>query len=345
MFYVLSWGFASLVITFFGSLVLARLLNPRDFGLIAIGQTVVTLASTTAEGRIANGFIRQPRGISRPVSLLHKRLPVRNYAGHRNGGDVGRKKLRTGGDCYRDRRMVTPDCQPADGWSCRAHTRVALQVDCRDGSIRFVGILRVGNHRGLDGAWGLESRIRALVRAAVITLVVGAIVGWDSTCPFVHAIPRCSRRYWIRYSILAHQSDERSLRSGKKHHHRSDRWPPRTRTVDTGRSCSSASVLGIPTDSSGRVSGVLAVYRLGARASSDTRTCCQDVVCSVRHRAPSVSRISSGVDYDVVRSTMGRCICDFAWCYCFVFIGVPVGSSVSSSSSSQCFAVSNTRYF
>ena len=58
MFYVLSWGFANLVITFFGSVVLARLLSPRDFGLIAVGQTVATLASTVAEGGIASGFIR-----------------------------------------------------------------------------------------------------------------------------------------------------------------------------------------------------------------------------------------------------------------------------------------------
>ena len=67
MFYVLSWGFANLVITFFGSVVLARLLSPRDFGLIAVGQTVATLASTVAEGGIASGFIRQSEGIALSV--------------------------------------------------------------------------------------------------------------------------------------------------------------------------------------------------------------------------------------------------------------------------------------
>ena len=51
MFYVLSWGFANLVITFLGSLVLAGLLNPRDFGLIALGQTVATLGEHRGGGR------------------------------------------------------------------------------------------------------------------------------------------------------------------------------------------------------------------------------------------------------------------------------------------------------
>ena len=67
MFYVISWGFANLVITFVASLVLARLLSPRDFGMIALGQTVATLAAAVSEGGIATGFIRQSEGISRKV--------------------------------------------------------------------------------------------------------------------------------------------------------------------------------------------------------------------------------------------------------------------------------------
>ena len=65
LFYVVSWGFANLVITFVASLVLARLLSPREFGMIALGVTVATLATAASEGGIASGFIRQSQGISR----------------------------------------------------------------------------------------------------------------------------------------------------------------------------------------------------------------------------------------------------------------------------------------
>jgi O-antigen/teichoic acid export membrane protein len=67
LFYVISWSFANLVITFVASLVLARLLSPRDFGMIALGQTVATLAAAASEGGIASGFVRQSEGISRNV--------------------------------------------------------------------------------------------------------------------------------------------------------------------------------------------------------------------------------------------------------------------------------------
>ena len=42
IFYVFSTGSALLVLGFAGNLVLARLLSPRDFGLVALGVTVMT---------------------------------------------------------------------------------------------------------------------------------------------------------------------------------------------------------------------------------------------------------------------------------------------------------------
>lgn len=54
-------GFASLVIGFFGNLVLARLLGPRDFGIVAIGATVILVAGALGDAGLGAGMIRWPR--------------------------------------------------------------------------------------------------------------------------------------------------------------------------------------------------------------------------------------------------------------------------------------------
>jgi len=59
LFYVATSGVLNLVIAFGGSLVLARLLTPADFGTVAVGSTVVVLATALAEGGLGSGLIRR----------------------------------------------------------------------------------------------------------------------------------------------------------------------------------------------------------------------------------------------------------------------------------------------
>lgn len=59
IFFRTSSGVLTLLIGFFGNLVLARLLTPKDFGIIAIGATVTLVASALADGGLASGLIRR----------------------------------------------------------------------------------------------------------------------------------------------------------------------------------------------------------------------------------------------------------------------------------------------
>ncbi len=59
LFYISSGGAASLVIGFLGNLALARLLAPKDFGVIALGSTVIFLAKTLTDGGLVNGLVRR----------------------------------------------------------------------------------------------------------------------------------------------------------------------------------------------------------------------------------------------------------------------------------------------
>jgi O-antigen/teichoic acid export membrane protein len=59
IFYVFSSGSALLVLGFVGNLVLARLLSPRDFGLVALGVTVITISQTLSDGGLAAALIRK----------------------------------------------------------------------------------------------------------------------------------------------------------------------------------------------------------------------------------------------------------------------------------------------
>jgi len=59
LFFIASTGVILLVIGFFGNLVLARLLTPADFGIIALGLVMITLASTVADGGLAAALIRR----------------------------------------------------------------------------------------------------------------------------------------------------------------------------------------------------------------------------------------------------------------------------------------------
>jgi len=65
VFYLFSTGLLLLVVGFAGNLALARLLSPRDFGLVALGVTVITLSQTISDGGLAAALIRQEREPSR----------------------------------------------------------------------------------------------------------------------------------------------------------------------------------------------------------------------------------------------------------------------------------------
>src|SRR5918992_141425 len=61
IFFVGSWGAMNLVVGFGGNLVLARLLTPRDFGIVAIGATLMMLTTSIADGGLGSGLIRLER--------------------------------------------------------------------------------------------------------------------------------------------------------------------------------------------------------------------------------------------------------------------------------------------
>jgi O-antigen/teichoic acid export membrane protein len=60
VFVAFSGGLFNLVLAFGGNLVLARLLTPHDFGVVAVGSTVILIASAFAEGGLGAGLIRRP---------------------------------------------------------------------------------------------------------------------------------------------------------------------------------------------------------------------------------------------------------------------------------------------
>jgi O-antigen/teichoic acid export membrane protein len=59
IFFVGSWGAVNLIVGFGGNLVLARLLTPRDFGIVAIGATLMMFTNAIADGGIGSGLIRR----------------------------------------------------------------------------------------------------------------------------------------------------------------------------------------------------------------------------------------------------------------------------------------------
>jgi O-antigen/teichoic acid export membrane protein len=60
VFFLTLSNFTNLVVTFVSSLVLARLLTPSDFGVVAIGSTALLLAGALADGGLGAGMVRRP---------------------------------------------------------------------------------------------------------------------------------------------------------------------------------------------------------------------------------------------------------------------------------------------
>ena len=54
--YLIFSGVAGLAISFFSSLVLARLLTPTDFGVVAVGSTVALIGGVVADGGSVRGW-------------------------------------------------------------------------------------------------------------------------------------------------------------------------------------------------------------------------------------------------------------------------------------------------
>ena len=61
VFYLTSSSLVNLLIGFFASLALARMLTPSDFGVVAIGLTATLLAGALADGGLGAGMIRRPQ--------------------------------------------------------------------------------------------------------------------------------------------------------------------------------------------------------------------------------------------------------------------------------------------
>jgi polysaccharide transporter, PST family len=59
IFYLTSSSFANLLVGFAASLVLAHLLTPSDFGLVAVGSTALLVSGALADGGLAIGIVRR----------------------------------------------------------------------------------------------------------------------------------------------------------------------------------------------------------------------------------------------------------------------------------------------
>ena len=59
VFYVTASGFVNLFIGFIGNLLLARMLTPNDFGVVAIGTTLTILGGALADGGLGSGMVRR----------------------------------------------------------------------------------------------------------------------------------------------------------------------------------------------------------------------------------------------------------------------------------------------
>jgi O-antigen/teichoic acid export membrane protein len=64
VFFVGSLGAVNLVVGFAGSIVLARMLVPADFGVVAIGTTLIMVSTSLADGGLASGLIRREKRAS-----------------------------------------------------------------------------------------------------------------------------------------------------------------------------------------------------------------------------------------------------------------------------------------
>ena len=78
-----------------GLLVLARMLSPTDFGVVAFGTTFVTFANFLADGGIGNALIRRVEPPERAdlKALLGFQLRLQHGAGDR---DRSRRPFRSG---------------------------------------------------------------------------------------------------------------------------------------------------------------------------------------------------------------------------------------------------------
>src|SRR5687768_17428702 len=65
VFFIGAWGGINLLVGFGGNIVLARLLVPADFGLVAIGATLMIFASTLSDGGLGSGLIRRAESPTR----------------------------------------------------------------------------------------------------------------------------------------------------------------------------------------------------------------------------------------------------------------------------------------
>ncbi len=183
VFYVISWGFANLVITFLASLVLARLLSPTDFGLFAIGQTILMLAITLSEGGIAAGFVRKSDAIGNDV--LRSINGVQLIIASAFAVAVTAIALPFG---------VAGGLAALVIWSLPISSlqtagRIVLARELRFREVTLIEAVGVLANYGFAiagvllgyGVWSLA--IATLVRAAVCTLMVGGIFDWVVLVP------------------------------------------------------------------------------------------------------------------------------------------------------------------
>ena len=203
LFYVMSWGFGNLVATFLGGVVLARMLGPREFGLIAVGNTVALLAGVVSEGGIASGYIRQPGGISR--SVLRSVNGAQLCLSVAIATLIALIGLRFGlaGALTACMVWALPVASP------QTAGRVVLMRELRFRDVSIAEAAGVASYyvwsislvAAGGGVWALATG--AIVRAAAMTLTVAAFTGWGLMVPSLRAYHDVLRvaGFGIRFSM------------------------------------------------------------------------------------------------------------------------------------------------
>lgn len=175
---VLSSNVFNLTVAFVGNLVLARLLTPRDFGVVAVGTTLLFLTTAFAEGGLGGGLVRRPQA---PTSAELRTLAGLQFAV-------------TGGAAALIAAVAVQFGETGDVTALMA-VGLAIGSLAVPGRIMLIRALDLRSVALMDGAglvaqyawsifavavldlgvWGLASGY--VVRAVVATLVLGVIPG------------------------------------------------------------------------------------------------------------------------------------------------------------------------
>ena len=182
VFYLTASSFANLLIGFFASLVLARMLTPSDFGVVAIGSTATLIGGALADGGLGAGMIRRPEPPTRSELRTLNGIQLALALAFCLPAVVDRTRLRSHGSCHSDHDRLDSDHDAPDARPHRALQRHEVRPpDWRSTS----GLKRASRSSPWSavvlgaGVWGLATG--SIVKAVVGTLLTAALsIGFNA---------------------------------------------------------------------------------------------------------------------------------------------------------------------